>query len=96
MRVLAWICFIGFSVGLSISAYATDEQWFAPVIIEYMNGDFVGIHQGGLPLKGKHECLEKLQRDIGNALGNASIPHGGSVIGGCIPIPPAPQAVTGT
>lgn len=97
MRILGWIVFVGFSLGLTLSAYAgEDTQWYAPIVIQYMNGDFIALGQAGIPIQGKHECLEKLQRDVGNALTSGVIPHGGSILGGCVPIPKAPEPMIGS
>lgn len=70
------------------------DQWFAPIVLRYLNGDFVDLGQAGLPIQGQHECLEALQRMIGAAQQNGAVPPGGSIIGGCLPIPAAPKAVT--
>lgn len=54
----------------------------------WVNGKFVGLKEFSEPTDTKAECLAEAQREVLKILEGA--PEGASVLGACIPIPPAP------
>lgn len=88
MKSLIALVLIGLLCGAATKSAERPDPLFVPVGIFYMNGKFVKIVPVGtetfINIK---ECMETLQRAVGGVMQSGTIPNGGSMIGGCVPVP---------